>query len=80
MSRAMRMPYQAVVRCGGLSAQLAIERVLWQKVQFTPSDWLMCTIRPNVPSVARMPVVLLAGPVTGSAVVLLARMFLSPSR
>ena len=34
----MRMPYQAWTRLGVLVSHCATERVLWQKVQFTPSD------------------------------------------
>ena len=45
-SRAIRMPYQAVARCGVLVSHDAIERVLWQYVQLTPSDCAMCIIRP----------------------------------
>ena len=37
---------QAVVRWIGLCGQSANARLLWQKVQFTPSDLLMCIIRP----------------------------------
>lgn len=46
IERAIRMPYQAVARCGGLPSHSAIDRVLWQYVQFTPSASDMCIIRP----------------------------------
>ncbi len=40
----MRMPYHAVARCGVLSSQRQNERLLWQKVQLTPSACDMCII------------------------------------
>ena len=33
------MPYHAVARCGVLWSQAVNDRLLWQKVQFTPSAW-----------------------------------------
>ena len=42
----MRMPCQAVVRCGGAASQVSKMRVLWQKVQFTPRPSDMCIISP----------------------------------
>jgi hypothetical protein len=33
------MPYHAVVRVSGLVSHTPIERVLWQYVQLTPSDF-----------------------------------------
>ena len=52
MSRTMRMPYQAVVCAGGLCVlHSAKDRLLWQWVQFTPSDVEICIISPYVHSV-----------------------------
>ena len=46
ISRAMRMPYQATARCGvALAPHSANACVLWQYVQFTPSEfdqWIIC--------------------------------------
>ena len=50
-SRTIRMPCQAVTRCGGLSDQSCMARVLWQKVQFTPRPSDMCIMRAYVHSV-----------------------------
>ena len=42
----MRMPCQALVRCGVLSLHSLKLRVLWQYVQLTPSAFEKCIIRP----------------------------------
>ena len=42
----MRMPCQALVRCGVLCSQREKARLLWQAVQLTPSEVDMCIISP----------------------------------
>ena len=42
----MRMPWKAVSRCGVLWSQSKNERLLWQKVQLTPSYWEMFIMNP----------------------------------
>src|ERR1700722_20448667 len=46
-----RIPYHAVTRCGVLSDHCPNSRVLWQKVQFTPSPFDIDIIREYVSSV-----------------------------
>ena len=67
-SRAMRIPYQAVTRCGvELAPQAAKACVLWQYVQLTPNEFDQCIIVEYVCSVCLMELRLADAPVMASA-------------
>ena len=65
ISRTIRMPYQALTRCGVLWLQFEKARVLWQYVQLTPSALLMCIINAYVYSACLIDCPLPAGSAVG---------------